>query len=307
MREHSINNDGFILRPRGPVQVTMRQWAEALGSWDWVSFENIKKRFKELTEKIPNVNEGKLTARAKDECIEFLNPVVFDNMNAGLFLQYSPKEVKHVLNQMHPLKPPGPDDISKAYDRMEWIFLEQVLLRLGERSLTKEPSIHLLVLTFCRGIQEPNTGGGATKSDPGYTSKQEGTKVLRHFEVVSGLMINLEKLTGVFSKNTPELVNKDLIGILEVPMVDKNTKYLGFASVVERSKRAIFECIKERIWKRFPGWSVKRLSHAGRVVMIKSIIQAIPTFAMSCFKIPKALLSEIESMITSFFRHQDGD
>ncbi|KAL0307728.1 UNVERIFIED_CONTAM: hypothetical protein Scaly_2972400 [Sesamum calycinum] len=245
--------------------------AEALGSWDWVSFENIKKRVKELTEKIPNVNKGKLTTRAKDECIEFLTPVVFDNMNAGLFLQYSLKEVRHALNQMHPLKPPG---------------------QRGRGLRQRNPLSTYLFLCSAEATQK---------------AMLYVREVLRHFEVVSGLMINLEKLTGVFSKNTPELVNKDLIGILEVPMVDKHTKYLGLPLVVDRSKRAIFECIKEMIWKRFQGWSVQRLSHAGRVVMIKSIIQAIPTYAMSCFKIPKALLSEIENMITSFFSQQDGD
>ncbi|KAL0449515.1 UNVERIFIED_CONTAM: hypothetical protein Slati_1507900 [Sesamum latifolium] len=34
-------------------------------------------------------------------------------------------------------------------------------------------------------------------------------------------------------------------------------------------------------------WSAKKLSQVGHVVMIKSVLQAIPTFAMSCFKFPE--------------------
>ena len=42
------------------------------------------------------------------------------------------------------------------------------------------------------------------------------------------------------------------------------------------------------------GWEGKLLSQAGREVLIKVVIQAIPTFAMGCFKIPLGLCHDIE-------------
>ena len=39
------------------------------------------------------------------------------------------------------------------------------------------------------------------------------------------------------------------------------------------------------------------LSQAGREVLIKAVIQAIPTFAMGCFKIHLGLCHDIEAMI----------
>ena len=55
------------------------------------------------------------------------------------------------------------------------------------------------------------------------------------------------------------------------------------------------------------GWENKLLSQVGREVLIKAVIQAIPTFSMGCFKIPFGLCHEIEAMIKKFWWGQRGD
>ena len=84
-------------------------------------------------------------------------------------------------------------------------------------------------------------------------------------------------------------------------------KYLGLPSFVERGKKASFNYIKERVWRKIQGWEVKLLSQAGRKVLIKSVIQAIPTYTMGCFKIPMGLCNEIEAMIKKIWWDQRGD
>ena len=66
---------------------------------------------------------------------------------------------------------------------------------------------------------------------------------------------------------------------------------------VEKKKKENFIYIKESIWGKLQGWKEKVLSQAGREVLLKAIVQAIPTFAMSCFQLPVNLFHEIEVMI----------
>ena len=73
-----------------------------------------------------------------------------------------------------------------------------------------------------------------------------------------------------------------------------------------RAKKQSFIYIKERVWKRLQGWKEKLLSQAGREVLIKSVIQAIPMYTMSCFKLPKGLIKELETTICKFWWGYNG-
>ena len=74
-----------------------------------------------------------------------------------------------------------------------------------------------------------------------------------------------------------------------------------------KRKKASFNYIKERIWQKLQGWEGKLLSQVGREVLIKSVVQAIPTYTMGCFKCSLGLCHEIESLIKKFFWGQKGD
>ena len=55
------------------------------------------------------------------------------------------------------------------------------------------------------------------------------------------------------------------------------------------------------MWKKLQGWKEKLISQVGREVLIKFFIQAIPTYTMSCFKLPKGLIKELEVLIRKFW------
>ena len=74
-----------------------------------------------------------------------------------------------------------------------------------------------------------------------------------------------------------------------------------------RDKKADFNYIKERVWKKMQGWNEKLLSQARREVLIKAVVQAILTYTMSCFKLPLGHCLKIESLTRRFWWGQNGD
>ena len=65
--------------------------------------------------------------------------------------------------------------------------------------------------------------------------------------------------------------------------------------------------IKERVWAKLQGWKEQLLSQAGREVLLKAVVQAIATFAMSCFKLPVTLCNDIEQPIRKFWWGHRGN
>ena len=61
------------------------------------------------------------------------------------------------------------------------------------------------------------------------------------------------------------------------------------------------------MWRKLQGWEGKLLSQSGREVLLKAVIQAIPTYTMGCFKLPIGLCNEIEVLIKKFWWVQQGD
>jgi hypothetical protein len=67
-----------------------------------------------------------------------------------------------------------------------------------------------------------------------------------------------------------------------------------------------FKGIIDHVWKRLQDWKLKFLSQAGKEILLKVVIQAIPTYCMSFFLLPHALGVEINSQMRKFWRgHQD--
>lgn len=78
-------------------------------------------------------------------------------------------------------------------------------------------------------------------------------------------------------------------------------KYLGLPNVVGRRKKEAFQYLKDKVNARIKGWSTRLLSQGGKEVFIKSILQAIPTYAMSCFLLPNSLCDELEKLFGTFW------
>lgn len=78
-------------------------------------------------------------------------------------------------------------------------------------------------------------------------------------------------------------------------------KYLGLPEHFGRRKRDLFTSIVDRIRQTAQSLSARHLSRAGRMIMIKAVLTAIPSYATSCFLLPVSLCKRIQSVLTRFW------
>ena len=64
--------------------------------------------------------------------------------------------------------------------------------------------------------------------------------------------------------------------------------------------------LSKKEWKKTHGWKENLLSQAGKEVLIKAVFQALPTYAMSLFLLPKTICVEITSMVRRFWWGGEG-
>ncbi|KAL3533063.1 hypothetical protein ACH5RR_006584 [Cinchona calisaya] len=117
----------------------------------------------------------------------------------------------------------------------------------------------------------------------------------------SGQQINFDKSAFVFNRQTSQEMRQRIANCLGIPEVSSYQKYLHLLAIGGQSKREVFASIKDRVWKRIKEWKEQHLSIAGREVLLKTIIQSIPTHSMSCFEIPTDALYDIQAMMSKFW------
>ena len=119
-------------------------------------------------------------------------------------------------------------------------------------------------------------------------------------EAATGQAINRQKTSLFFSRNTREEIKQTIQQMLGARIMTDYEKYLGLPMACGKTKVTTFKEMQERITKQVMGWKEKFISKVGREILIKTIAQAIPTYTISLFKLPKALCDSINSTIARY-------
>ena len=128
------------------------------------------------------------------------------------------------------------------------------------------------------------------------------TEILTRYEAASGQKINTDKSSIFFSLNTTQETKNEVLDILDPIQDFRHSKYLSFPSIIGKSKNEVFVEIKEKVGRKLLGWKEKMLSMGGKEVLIKAVAQAMPTYTMSCFLLPKGFCDDLEGMMRNFWR-----
>ncbi|XP_027109391.2 uncharacterized protein [Coffea arabica] len=256
-------------------------------------------------------------------------------------------------------------DMSKAYDRVEWGYLKEIMVKLGfcarwitwimecittaffSFNINGEPKGYVIP---SRGIRQGDplspylfllvsqgfshlldraqrnkklTGMRISRSGPSIThlffaddslifckadkrQAEEVRRILKIYEHGSRQVINMEKFSVFFSRNVEQNDQREIYSCLEHIKVVKQGKYLGLPMVITNTNDQIFGFIREKCNKTIFNWSNKQLSQAGKEVLLKAVTMAMPTYAMSCFKLPVKLCKDINAMMARFWWGEDN-
>lgn len=130
--------------------------------------------------------------------------------------------------------------------------------------------------------------------------------ILNAYSKASGQRVNLSKSGLIGGRFMDSRLKSHLAAALNMQLWDNPGKYLGLPADWGRSKTSALHWIKERVDMKMEGWKECLLNQAGKEVLIKAVIQAIPSFAMSMVRFPKNFCDKICSSVAQFWWRSRG-
>jgi hypothetical protein len=149
---------------------------------------------------------------------------------------------------------------------------------------------HLLFADDCLIFTQASKRGADSISD-----------ILDIYHTGSGQLVNKDKSAVFFSDNCDDVANEDVHEALLIPNEALCKKYMGLSTTVGNVSDGTFDYVPERIRSFIHGWGGSMLSCAGREVLLKSNAQAVPTYPMSCFRLPSPTCKKMKQYISKLW------
>ncbi|KAJ4819788.1 RNA-directed DNA polymerase (reverse transcriptase)-related family protein [Rhynchospora pubera] len=129
----------------------------------------------------------------------------------------------------------------------------------------------------------------------------ELTKIMTRFGNASGLVMNPAKSKIWLSKKCDHATRERVQQAVQAEATQENKKYLGAYLKQPNNANLTGKLLVERMNAKLAGWKSSMLSHAGRLVLIKSVLASLPVYYMTTEQIPKKWLKEMTGIIAKFF------
>lgn len=133
-------------------------------------------------------------------------------------------------------------------------------------------------------------------------------RILNSYFSCFGQRISIAKfglICGKFVRPESKVVLSNILGM---SCWDNPWKYLGLPAEFGRNKTSTLEwIIKERVKSKLQWWKEGLLNQAGKEVLIKAIIQAIPSYAMAMVKFPFTFSKNICFEVARFWWSSYGN
>ncbi|KAM7481515.1 hypothetical protein LguiB_006098 [Lonicera macranthoides] len=123
--------------------------------------------------------------------------------------------------------------------------------------------------------------------------------ILDIFGYASGLKINRSK-TKIVGINVEEEDMRVLAGRIGCSMGCWPMSYLGLPLGDNPMKASFWNTVVENIGKRLKGWYKGCILRGGKLTLIHSVLNSIPIYFLSIFKIPATVAKNIEKLMRNF-------
>jgi hypothetical protein len=125
--------------------------------------------------------------------------------------------------------------------------------------------------------------------------------ILDRYERSTGQLVSLGKCSIFYGNRVAEDTKVEIKDVLLYETESFEEKYLGLPVLEGCLHKGKFKPIKEKFRKRATDWCEKYMSSGAKEMLIKSVLQALPTYAMGIFKFPFGLIDELTKMIREFW------
>lgn len=130
---------------------------------------------------------------------------------------------------------------------------------------------------------------------------QEILNILNKFCQASRQRVKFSKSHLIFNKKVSDQFKQHVCSTLNMPCLGETNTYLGIPFSHTKSQASRFKPLLHKFSLKVESCKKNYITMAGRLIMIKSIIQPLPLHVMSCLKLPYTISFLLEKGVLRFY------
>lgn len=103
----------------------------------------------------------------------------------------------------------------------------------------------------------------------------------------------------------PKDDQETLASTLQVNLVQIPSKYLGIDFKLRGKRVADFQFLVDKLNSKLQAWKAKLLSQASRTTLISFVLQSMPLYTFSCFKVLETTCDKLDFITRAFWWGHD--
>lgn len=132
-------------------------------------------------------------------------------------------------------------------------------------------------------------------------------RILQSFQLLSGLKINFVK-SSIFSSTRFGVELTEIAKELNCSIGSWPMSYLGMPIGFSSRRRVFWMPLVKKMRDKMAKWKAYSLNQAGRITLVKSVIDSVPVYWMSLHQMPKSVSNQIERIRRDFiWGRRDGN